>query len=206
MEPSITRQCGPQFRARCRRQQSPPTNPVVTKALRLRWHHATGCRGADMSKWEVEKAERNRRSIARLTKSLPGIFPSAVLSRALGRPLCRRRRGSPSTRIGTSIHFVPIAWRVHLLAAVEPLAAGHGGSGIAGTVACQPHSERHQRPIGNAHTRKVQDFVVYAGNRFIASNGMPTYGTPAQTRMRPGTAPVWSHGNSGPHQVTTLGS
>ena len=39
-----------------------------------------------MSKWEAEKAERNRRSIARLTKSLPGIFPSAVLSRALGRP------------------------------------------------------------------------------------------------------------------------
>jgi hypothetical protein len=58
----------------------------VTKALRLRWHHATGCRGPTMSKWEAEKAERNRRSIARLTKSLPAIFPSAVLSRALGRP------------------------------------------------------------------------------------------------------------------------
>ena len=36
-----------------------------------------------MSTWEAEKAERNRHSIARLTKSLPGIFPSAVLSRAL---------------------------------------------------------------------------------------------------------------------------
>ena len=45
-------------------------------------------------------------------------------------------------------------------------------------MACQPHSERHQRPIGNAHTRKVQDFVVYAGNRFIASAGMPTYAGP----------------------------
>jgi len=42
--------------------------------------------GATMSEWEAEKAERNRRSIARLTKSLPSIFPSAVLSRALGRP------------------------------------------------------------------------------------------------------------------------
>ena len=54
--------------------------------------------------------------------------------------------------------------------------------------------------------RKVQDFVVYAGNRFIASVGIPTYGTLAQTRMRPGTAPVWSHGNSGLLRVTTLGS
>ena len=39
-----------------------------------------------MSKWEDEKAERNRRSLARLTKALPPIFPSAVLSRALSRP------------------------------------------------------------------------------------------------------------------------
>ena len=44
-----------------------------------------GAVGIIMSKWEAEKAERNRRSIARLTKSLPGIFPLAVLSRALGR-------------------------------------------------------------------------------------------------------------------------
>jgi hypothetical protein len=39
-----------------------------------------------MSKWLEEKAERNRRSVARLTKALPTIFPSAVLSRALARP------------------------------------------------------------------------------------------------------------------------
>ena len=39
-----------------------------------------------MSKWRVEKAERNRRSRARLTKALPCIFPSTVLFRALGRP------------------------------------------------------------------------------------------------------------------------
>ena len=39
-----------------------------------------------MSKWQEEKAERNRHSLARLTKALPRIFPSTVLSRALGRP------------------------------------------------------------------------------------------------------------------------
>ena len=43
-------------------------------------------RGATMSRWEEEKAERNRRSLGRLTKALPCIFPSAVLSRALARP------------------------------------------------------------------------------------------------------------------------
>ena len=43
-------------------------------------------RGPIMSKWQEEKAERNRQSSARLTKALPPIFPSAVLSRALNRP------------------------------------------------------------------------------------------------------------------------
>ena len=39
-----------------------------------------------MSQWQEGRAERNRQSLARLTKTLPRIFPSAVLSRALGRP------------------------------------------------------------------------------------------------------------------------
>jgi hypothetical protein len=39
-----------------------------------------------MSKWLAEKAERNRPSIARLTKALPIIYPPAVLFRALARP------------------------------------------------------------------------------------------------------------------------
>ena len=39
-----------------------------------------------MSKWQAERAERNRRSLARLNRALPRIFPPAVLSWALGRP------------------------------------------------------------------------------------------------------------------------
>ena len=39
-----------------------------------------------MSKWQAEKAERNRQSLARLNRALPRIFPPAVLSWALGRP------------------------------------------------------------------------------------------------------------------------
>jgi hypothetical protein len=38
-----------------------------------------------MSSWQTEKTERNRKSLARLSKALP-IFPPAVLARALGRP------------------------------------------------------------------------------------------------------------------------
>ena len=39
-----------------------------------------------MSKWQEQTDERNRRSVARLTKALPPIFPPVVLSRALSRP------------------------------------------------------------------------------------------------------------------------
>lgn len=39
-----------------------------------------------MSRWQEEKAERNRQALARLTKALPHTFPSGVLSRALSRP------------------------------------------------------------------------------------------------------------------------
>ena len=46
----------------------------------------SGAEEVILSKWQEEKAERNRHSLARLTKALPRIFPSTVLSRALGRP------------------------------------------------------------------------------------------------------------------------
>jgi hypothetical protein len=39
-----------------------------------------------MSKWQEDKAERNRQSLARLTRALPPIFPAVVLSRAVSRP------------------------------------------------------------------------------------------------------------------------
>jgi hypothetical protein len=39
-----------------------------------------------MSGWQELKAERNRRSLLRLTKALPPLFPRVVLARALARP------------------------------------------------------------------------------------------------------------------------
>jgi hypothetical protein len=60
-----------------------------------------------MSRWQDEKAERNRRAVARLTKALPSIFPSAVLSRALGRPFV-----PPTPRLAIDSY-----WRAHTLRA-----------------------------------------------------------------------------------------
>jgi hypothetical protein len=56
-----------------------------------------------MSKWQEEKTERNRKSLTRLTKSLPEIFPSAVLFRALSRPFL-----PPTPRLAIDGY-----WRAH---------------------------------------------------------------------------------------------
>src|SRR5215467_9270235 len=60
-----------------------------------------------MSNWQTEKAERNKRSLARLSKSLPEIFPPAVLSRALSRPFV-----PPTPRLAIDSY-----WRAHPLRA-----------------------------------------------------------------------------------------
>ncbi len=56
-----------------------------------------------MSQWQAEKAERNRRSLVRLSEALPAIFPPAVLARALGRPFI-----PPTPRLAIESY-----WRAH---------------------------------------------------------------------------------------------
>ena len=56
-----------------------------------------------MSTWADEKAERNRRSIIRLTRRLPAIFPAVVLRRALSRPFI-----PPTPRLAIDSY-----WRAH---------------------------------------------------------------------------------------------
>src|ERR1700720_4665197 len=56
-----------------------------------------------MSDWQAEKAERNRKSFARLSKALPAIFPPAVLARALTRPFI-----PPTPRLAIESY-----WRAH---------------------------------------------------------------------------------------------
>jgi hypothetical protein len=56
-----------------------------------------------MSKWQAQKAERNRQSLLRLTKALPLVFPPAVLARALDRPFI-----PPTPRLAIESY-----WRAH---------------------------------------------------------------------------------------------
>jgi hypothetical protein len=56
-----------------------------------------------MSKWQEETEKRNRHSMARLTRALPGIFPSNVLSRAFNRPFV-----PPTPRLAIDSY-----WRAH---------------------------------------------------------------------------------------------
>ena len=58
-----------------------------------------------MSNWQTEAAERNRNSLARLTKVLPAIFPPAVLARALSRLFI-----PPTPRLAIDLY-----WRAHPL-------------------------------------------------------------------------------------------
>jgi hypothetical protein len=56
-----------------------------------------------MSNWQTEKAERNKRYLARLSKNLPEIFPPAVLRRALSRSFI-----PPTPRLAIDSY-----WRAH---------------------------------------------------------------------------------------------
>src|SRR5947209_11322682 len=57
--------------------------------------------------WEEEKDRRKRQALTRLTKSLPSIFPPAVLTRALSRPFI-----PPTPRLAIDSY-----WRAHPLRA-----------------------------------------------------------------------------------------
>ena len=60
-----------------------------------------------MSNWQAEKAERSRKSFARLSRRLPASFPPAVLARALTRPFI-----APTPRLAIESY-----WRAHPLRA-----------------------------------------------------------------------------------------
>ena len=87
-----------------------------------------------LSKWQEEKAERNRRSLARLTKALPPIFPSTVLSRALGRPFV-----PPTPRLAIDSYWSAHPFRADRLA--RALAARSGApSGWSWRVSNNPEN------------------------------------------------------------------
>jgi len=100
----------------------------------------------DVSKWQDERAERNRRSLERLTKVLPPIFPSAILSRALGRAFI-----PPTPRL-----VIDSYWRAH------PIRADRHARALAA---------RTGHPlVGRGGLGRPPDSAV--GNQFSASAGM----------------------------------
>jgi hypothetical protein len=76
--------------------------------------------GPCVSKWLDQAAERNRRSLVRLTKALPAIFPPFVLSRALNQSFIL-----PTPRLAIDSY-----WRAHPLRAdrLARALAAHSGA------------------------------------------------------------------------------
>ena len=140
-----------------------------------------------MSGWHELQAKRNRQSLARLSKALPTIFPSGVLSRALSRPFV-----PPTPRLAIESYWSPHPFRADRLA--RALAARSGapsgwtwrlgdrGRGRSGTFRTPP------RHIENANMHRGRAAAVCAGNSSIASVGMLIYGRRAPIRTQSGTA------------------
>ena len=142
-----------------------------------------------MSNWQAEQAERNRKSLARLTQALPVIFPPAVLARALSRPFI-----PPTPRLAIDSY-----WRAHPIRAdrlARALAARSGAP--KGWTWQLGHNRKSGLPTtfpnaAGAISRerlRAGSWIpaVYAGSQFTASAGMLTYGALARTRMRLGIA------------------
>jgi hypothetical protein len=154
-----------------------------------------------MSGWQQLRAERNQRSLGRLTRALPPVFPRAVLTRALDRPFV-----PPTPRLAMEsyapIQFEPIAWREHLpLAAKRPL-AGLGGWATAGAAYLSPCARHPHRSV-NTRTPWGQDFAACAVNRSTASVGTLTCGAADPTRTPSGTVIALWRGSSGTRRVAT---
>ena len=153
-----------------------------------------------MSSWQDLRAERHRRSVLRLNKALPPIFPRAVLSRALARPFV-----PPTPRLAIESYWAAHPIRADRLA--RALAArsqapsgwtwrlGDRRSGVPFTFRTPP------APYREAAHSLGPGFAAYAVNRFIASAGTLIFGVAVSTRMRSGTVLAWSPGSSGMRQA-----
>jgi hypothetical protein len=155
-----------------------------------------------MSGWQELKAERNRRSLVRLTRALPLVFPRAVLTRALARPFV-----PPTPRLAIESYWGAHPIRADRLA--RALAArsqapdgwrwrlGDRKSDLPFTFRTPPHRSVNMR------THSGLDFAACAVNRFIASAGTLTFGVPVPTRTQSGTVLASSRGSSGMRQAAT---
>jgi hypothetical protein len=145
--------------------------------------------GRTMLGWEELETERNRRSVLRLNKALPSMFPRAVLVRALLRPFV-----PPTPRLAVESY-----WRAHPIRAdrlARALAArshapegwawrlGDRRSGLPFTFRTPP------APYREAEHALGPDFAACAVNQFIASVGTLTVGVVVPTRTRFGACVI----------------
>jgi hypothetical protein len=120
-----------------------------------------------MSNWQTEKAERNRRSFARLSRALPAIFPLAVLARALNRPFI-----PPTPRLAIESY-----WRAHPIRAdrLARALAAKTGAPVGWTWRIS-----HNRKTGLAATFRAppapyRERVYNLGPGFCCVCGQPVY-------------------------------
>jgi hypothetical protein len=153
-----------------------------------------------MSGWEELKAERNQRSLIRLTRALPPVFPRVVLARALARPFV-----PPTPRLAIEsywgVHPIRADHLARALAARSQAPAGWTWRLEDRRAACRSRSARHPHRSVNTRADWGLDFAACAVNRFIVSAGTLTCGAAVPTIMRSGTALALSLGNSGTRRV-----
>ena len=154
-----------------------------------------------MSGWQELKAERNQRSLIRLTKALPPVFPRVVLARALARPFV-----PPTPRLAIESYWGAHPIRADRLA--RALAArsqapsgwtwrlGDRRSGLPFTFRTPPAPYREaERAVGPG-------FCCVCGQSvYRLEAGTLTFATPAPTRTRSGIALALSPGSSGMRRV-----
>jgi hypothetical protein len=150
-----------------------------------------------MSNWQTEKAERNRRSFARLSKALPAIFPLGVLARALNRPFI-----PPTPRLAIDSY-----WRAHPIRADRLARALAARSGAPEGWTWQLDSDRRSGlPITfRTPPAPYRERAYMRGPGFCCICGEPVYRfgwhvdlwDVGPNKKANCTAPASSHGNSG---------
>jgi hypothetical protein len=120
-----------------------------------------------MSSWQEEKAERNRRALARLSKRLPTIYPPAVLARALNRPLI-----PPTPRLAIDSY-----WRAHPIRADRLARALAARSGAPAGWRWQLGTDRESGlPLSfRAPPAPYREHVYTLGPGFCCVCGQPVY-------------------------------
>ena len=127
-----------------------------------------------MLDWQDLKAEKNGRSLVRLTRALPPVFPRVVLARALARPFV-----PPTPRLAIESY-----WRAHPIRAdrlAQALAARSQAPARLDLAARGPQGRpAFHVPHATASAERSQDFAACAVNRFIDSAGTLTLGRRSQ--------------------------